>query len=94
MNCGIIAVVMGIILSIIGNFLSTAQKHNRQNLSIIGWGLISQTNSTKLSDKSTVLLNWFCSGNFGIEAIIFHQIILNNVTNQLPSTHILYNMAP
>ena len=31
MNCGIIAVVMGIILSIIDNFLSTAQKHNRQN---------------------------------------------------------------
>ena len=28
-NCGIIAVVMGIILSIIGNFLSIAQKHNR-----------------------------------------------------------------
>ena len=27
MNCGIIAVVMDIILSIIGNFLSTAQKH-------------------------------------------------------------------
>ena len=25
------AVVMGIILSIIGDFLSTAQKHNRQN---------------------------------------------------------------
>ena len=31
MNCGIIAVVISIILSIIGNFLSTAQKHNRQN---------------------------------------------------------------
>ena len=31
MNCGIIAVVMVIILSMIGNFLSTAQKHNRQN---------------------------------------------------------------
>ena len=31
MNCGIIAVAMGIILSIIGDFLSTAQKHNRQN---------------------------------------------------------------
>ena len=28
-NCGIIAVVMGIILNIIGKFLSTAQKHNR-----------------------------------------------------------------
>ena len=31
MNCGKIAVMMGIILSVIGNFLSTAQKHNRQN---------------------------------------------------------------
>ena len=32
MNCGIIAVVMGIILSIIGNFFEhIAQKHNRQN---------------------------------------------------------------
>ena len=29
-NCGIIGVVMGIILSVIGDFLSTAQKHNRQ----------------------------------------------------------------
>ena len=27
MNCGIIAVVMNIILNIMGNFLSTAQKH-------------------------------------------------------------------
>ena len=31
MNCGIIAVVMDIILSIVGNFLSIAQKHNRKN---------------------------------------------------------------
>ena len=31
MNCGTIAVMMGIILSIIGNFLSTSQKHKRQN---------------------------------------------------------------
>ena len=33
MNCGIISVVMGMILSIIliANFLSTVQKHNRQN---------------------------------------------------------------
>ena len=31
MNCGIITVVMGIILNIIGDILSTAQKHNRQN---------------------------------------------------------------
>ena len=31
MNCGIIAVVVGIILRIIDDFLSTAQKHNRQN---------------------------------------------------------------
>ena len=29
MNCGIIAVVTGITLSIMGNFLSSAQKHNR-----------------------------------------------------------------
>ena len=28
-NCGIVAVVMGIILNIIGKFLSTAQKHDR-----------------------------------------------------------------
>ena len=28
-NCGITAVVMGIILSIIGKILSIAQKHNR-----------------------------------------------------------------
>ena len=42
MNCGIIAVVVDIILSIMGNFLSTAQKHNRQNfehITIIGRGL-------------------------------------------------------
>ena len=31
MNCGIISVMMSIILSIVGNFLSTAQKYNRQN---------------------------------------------------------------
>ena len=31
MNCGTIAVVMGIILSIMDNFLSTAQKYNRQD---------------------------------------------------------------
>ena len=31
MSCGIIAVAVGIIMSIIGDFLSTAQKHNRQN---------------------------------------------------------------
>ena len=31
MNCGTIAVVMGIILNIIGNFLTTAQMHNRKN---------------------------------------------------------------
>ena len=36
MNCGIIAVVKGIILSIIHNLLSTAQKQNRKKLSIIG----------------------------------------------------------
>ena len=34
MNCGLIAVAMGITLSIIGNikFLGTAQKHNRLGL--------------------------------------------------------------
>ena len=31
MNCGIIAAVTGIILSIIGYFVSTPQKHNKQN---------------------------------------------------------------
>ena len=30
MNCGIIAVVMGTIFNIMGKFLSTAHKHNRQ----------------------------------------------------------------
>ena len=42
-NCGIIAVVMSIILSIIGKFLSTAQKHNTpvgNNWSTIGHGLV------------------------------------------------------
>ena len=34
MNCGIIAVVMGMILCKIGKFLSTAQKHNRQNFDL------------------------------------------------------------
>ena len=36
MNCGIIAVAMGIILSIIGNLLSTAQKTKQEKLSVIG----------------------------------------------------------
>ena len=31
MNYGTIAVVLGIIFSIMGNYLSTAQKHNRLN---------------------------------------------------------------
>ena len=31
-NCGIIAVVMGVILNIIGNFLSSAHKHNTVNV--------------------------------------------------------------
>ena len=41
MNCGIIAILMGKILSMTGNILSTAQKHNiAKILSIISWGLI------------------------------------------------------
>ena len=32
MNCGIIAVVVGIILSIMGQILSTALKHNRYKI--------------------------------------------------------------
>ena len=42
MNCGIIAVVMGIILSIIGKFLSTVQKHNRYKIEHNRLGLNSR----------------------------------------------------
>ena len=46
-NCGIIAVFMGITLSIIGKYLSIAQKHNRyKKLSIIGRDLISTSDAT------------------------------------------------
>ena len=39
-----------------------------------------------LSDNSTFLLDWFCSGNFGIEATdnnILPDSIINIVTNPL-----------
>ena len=39
-----------------------------------------------LSDNSTFLLDWFCSGNFGIEATgnnISPDSIINDVTNHL-----------
>ena len=42
-NCGIIAVVMGIISSKIGNFLSSAQKHN-QRIELKRVGLSVPTN--------------------------------------------------
>ena len=39
-NCDIIGVVMGIMLSIIGDILSTAQKHIGKILNIIDRGLV------------------------------------------------------
>ena len=47
-NCGIIAVVMGIILSIIGNFLSIAQKHTRYKIEHNRPGLILECNVLSL----------------------------------------------
>ena len=35
--------------------------------------------------NQTILLDWFCSDDFGIEATIFHQILINNVIKRLPS---------
>ena len=40
MNLSIIAVVMGIILSIRGNFLRTLKSIIGKKLNIIGWGLV------------------------------------------------------
>ena len=37
MNCGIIVVVMSIILSLMGYFLSTAQSIVGKKLNVIGW---------------------------------------------------------
>ena len=50
MNCGIFAVFMVIILNIIGNILSIAQKHNRQNFehNMPGLTLGASTNATNL----------------------------------------------
>ena len=39
MNCCILAVVMGIILSIIGNFLNSAQKHDSHKIEHYRLGL-------------------------------------------------------
>ena len=39
-NCGIIAVGMGIILNLIGNFCALLRSIIGKKLSIIGWGLV------------------------------------------------------
>ena len=39
-----------------------------------------------LSDMSTFLLEWFCSGDFSIEAnILSDSATINNATKRLPS---------
>ena len=57
MNCGIITVVMGIILSIMGNFLSTAQKHNRKNFAHNRPGPTREVITT-FSQKWWILMVW------------------------------------
>ena len=58
MNCGIIAVVMGILVSVIGNFLSTAQRYIiGKNWSVIGWGLYWENGTTRLGSLEEVTWN-------------------------------------
>ena len=51
-----------------------------------------------LSNKSTFLLAWFCTGDFGTKATVFHYRLYNMPQNQTsPSvitTQVPDNMAP